>query len=304
MRMFWPVLAIVVSVPASAQTRTDPRANSIHPFTGQRGATFMATVRGSGLAGASTASIGSAPFTITVEGQEIEPPTEGRGRSATDLIKLRVEVRQDAQPGRYPIRLVTRNGISNALPLHIVDFPVLPEPPGVHETQESAVAISHLPAVYAGRIARRGEADYYSFHAEAGQLLTFQVVSGFPQIAAAGSAATVPNFDPAITVYEAAGSWFDPKRLKRIAYNDEPVWVFGKPTDALLVHRFARAGEYLLRVEAFAGQGGPDYSYALKVVAGALAGQQTAAGEGGWDERGRTRTRDAARLNQLAQRGG
>src|SRR5438046_7082173 len=232
MRVFWPVLVITVSLAANAQPRTDPRASSIHPFTGQRGSTFVATVRGSGLAGASTASIGSAPFTITVEGQEVEAPGEGRNRSTTDLVKLRVEVRQDAQPGRYPIRLITRNGISNALPLHIVEFPVLSEPAGVHETQESAVAIAQLPAVYAGRVSRRGEADYYRFHAEAGQLLSFEVISGFPQIAAAGSAATVPNFDPAITIYAAGGSWFDPKRLKRIAYNDEPVWVFGKSTDA------------------------------------------------------------------------
>jgi hypothetical protein len=309
MRVLWPVLAIVVSLPASAQPRTDPHATSIHPFTGQRGSTFLATVRGSGLAGASTASIGNAPFTVTVEGQEVEAPGEGRNARATDLVKLRVAVRQDALPGRYPIRLVTRNGISNALPLHIVDFPVLSEPAGGHETQESAVAISHLPAVYAGRLARRGEADYYGFHAAAGQFLTFEVVSGFPQIAAAGSAATVPNFDPALTIYEPAGSWFDPKRLLRIAYNDEPVWVFGKPTDAYLVHRFPSAGDYLLRVEAFAGQGGPDYSYELKIAPGALpqdgeAGSREGRDGRGWDERGWQRRLDAARLNQLARRGG
>src|SRR5262245_54560117 len=181
MRPFWVVLAVVYSLPAGAQSRPDPRATSIHPFTGQRGATFIATVRGSGLAGASAASIGKAPFAVTVEGVEVEPAGEGRGRNATDLVKLRVDVRPDAQPGRYPIRLITRNGVSNALPLHIVEFPVLAEPAGVHETGESAVVASQLPAVYAGRIARRGEADYYRFHAEAGQLVTFEVISGFPQ---------------------------------------------------------------------------------------------------------------------------
>ena len=188
--------------------------------------------------------------------------------------------------------------------LEIVDGPVLAEPAGAHETRNRRLRSPALPAIYSGRLARRGETDYYSFHAEAGQIVTFQVISGFPQIAAAGSAATVPNFDPALTIYEPAGSWFDPKRLNRIAYNDEPVWVFGKPTDALLVHRFARAGEYLLRVEAFAGQGGPDYSYALKIAPGAPPRQQTAGGRGGWDERGWTRKLDAARLNQLAKRGG
>jgi hypothetical protein len=304
MRVLWPVLAIFAVLQASAQPRTDPRATSIHPFTGQRGTTFFATVRGNGLGGASTASTGNAPFSVTVEGVEAEAPGEGRSKSTVDLVKLRVEVRPDAQTGRYPIRLVTRNGISNALPLHIVDFPVLPEPAGVHENQESAVAIARLPAVYSGRITHRGEADYYFFHADSGQLLTFGVISGFPQIAAAGSAATVPNFDPAITIYEPAGSWFDPKRLNRIAYNDEPVWVFGKPTDAYLVHRFARAGDYFLRVEAFAGQGGPDYSYELKIAPGALPEDPAAETAGGWDERGWTRRLDATRLNQLARRGG
>ena len=296
------VIAAVFCLTAGAQPREDPRVVSIHPFTGERGATFIATVRGSGLAAASGVSIGKAPFTVAVEGTDVESP--GRNKGRMDLIKLRVQVSQDAQPGRYPIRLITRNGVSNALPLHIVDFPVLAEPAGKHETQESAVAVSKLPAVYSGRLERRGEADYYSFNAEAGQLLTFEVISGFPQIAAAGSAATVANFDPALTIYERAGSWFDPKRLNRIAYNDEPVWVFGKSTDAHLIHRFAKAGDYLLRVEAFAGQGGPDYSYELKIASGALPQDAAPDVRGGWEERGWTRRLEATRLSQLAKRGG
>ena len=211
---------------------------------------------------------------------ETEPPGESSGTKKTvpiDLVRVRVEVRADARPGRYPIRLITRNGISNALPLDIVDCAVLAEPAGAHETRESAIAIEALPVVYSGRLSRRGEADYFRFHAEAGQTLTFQAISGLPQIAAGGSAATVPNFDPALTLYEPAGSWFDPNRMDRIAYNDEPVWVIGKPTDAYVVHKFKSAGDYLLRVEAFAGQGGPDYSYELKVAQGACSRSKTRA---------------------------
>jgi len=305
MRPLWVVVAFAFSVVAVAQPREDPRAISICPFVGQRGMAFSATLRGSGLTGATAVSLGNGPFIVAVEGVEPEATGESSGRKAKiDLVKLRVEVRPDAKPGRYPVRLITRNGVSNALPIEIVDGPVVAEPAGLHKTQESAIAISGLPATYAGRLARRGETDYYSFHADAGQVVTFQVVSGFPQIAAAGSAATVPNFDPAITIYEPAGSWFDPRRLNRIAYNDEPVWVFGRATDPLLVHRFARAGEYLLRIEAFAGQGGPDYSYALKIAPGAPAQQAPGAAKGGWDERGWTRKLDAVRLSQLAGRGG
>jgi hypothetical protein len=306
MRAFWVAVGVAVSASAMAQTRGDPRAVSIHPFTGQRGTSYVATVRGSALAGARAVTAGKAPFTVTVEGTEQEAAGEssGRNRGRMDLVKLRVDVAADAKPGRYPIRLITANGISNALPLHVVDLPVLPEPPGSHETHETAIGIAKLPAIYAGRLASRGQADYYSFHADAGQTLTFEVNSGFPQIAAGGSAATVPNFDPALTVYETAGSWFDPRRLNRIAYNDEPVWVFGKSTDAYLVHRFVKAGEYVLRVEAFAGQGGPDYSYALKVVPGVQPQLSGRGGGGGADERSFTRRLDAARLTQLARRGG
>src|SRR3954471_7185073 len=243
--------AALVCLAAKMQPSEDPRAISIHPFTGQQGSSFVATVRGSSLGEVSAVSVGKAPFTVTVEGTEPEPPSPVPSKVVVKRVKLRVQVAPDAKPGRYPIRLITSNGVSNALPLHVVDQPVVPEPPGTHETRDSAVPISKLPAVYAGRLEQRGEADYYSFHADQGQTLTFDAVSGFPQTAATGSAATIPNFDPAITIYEPAGSWFDPKRLNRIAYNDEPVWVFGKPTDAYLVHRFAKAGEYVLRVEAF-----------------------------------------------------
>src|SRR5687768_11142903 len=105
------VFAVLFTLTAGAQPREDPRVISIHPFTGQRGTSFIATVRGSALAGASAASIGTVPFTVAVEGVEPEPAESGRGRKM-DLVKLRVQVAQDAKPGRYPIRLITRNGVS------------------------------------------------------------------------------------------------------------------------------------------------------------------------------------------------
>jgi hypothetical protein len=294
------VIATIVCLPAAAQSIL-----SIHPFTGQRGTTFTATVRGSGLTGASSVVLGDAPFSVTI-GQVAPEPKElagGRNKNPIDLVTLRVTVPETAKPGRYPIRLISKSGVSNALPLHIIDTPVAEEPPGSHDTQDQAVAVKAMPTVFSGRLAQRGEADFYSFHAEAGQTFTFSVNSGLPQIASAGSAATVPNFDPSLAVYEKGDSWFDANRLKRVAYNDEPMWVFGRVTDAHLVHRFEKAGDYLLRVEAFAGQGGPDYSYALKVAQGALP-QDLPKASGGWDERSYTRKLDAERMSQLAARGG
>src|SRR3954453_2265443 len=111
MRPLWAVFGLALSISAGAQPREDPRAISIHPFLGQRGAIFSATLRGNGLPGGRPASLQNAPFTVAVEGVEPEPPTEAAGRKTrVDLVKLRVEVRADAKPGRYPFRLITPNG--------------------------------------------------------------------------------------------------------------------------------------------------------------------------------------------------
>ena len=290
---------------AMAQVRVDPRILSVYPFTGQRGTAFYATARGEGLAGASGATVGKAPFHITVEGVTPEAVAPGNSRrKATEQVKLRIEIPPDAKPGRYPIRLIASNGVSNAISIHVSDYAQNLEPEGAHETRDSAIPVSSLPAAFSGRMTRRGEADYYSFRAEAGETLTFELVSGFPQTAAGGSAATIANFDPALTIYEPAGSWFDPARLKRIAYNDEPVWVIGKPTDAHLIHRFEKAGDYLLRIEAFAGQGGPDYNYSLRIAKGDLPPSWGQGSAGGSDDRSWSRRLDGTRLAKLAERGG
>lgn len=293
MRLFWPLLAIAVCLQA------DPKIISIHPFTGQPGTTFLVTIRGSNLGGAIGAHAGDAPFSAAVERVETEAP----GKVTINLVTLRVQAQAGAKPGRYPIRLITRGGISNALPIHLVALAVTPEPDGSHELPDAAIRISAMPGIFSGRLARRGEADYYAFQAEAGQTITFDAISGLPQIASGGSAATIANFDPSLSIYESGGSWFDPKRLNRVAYNDEPVWVFGQPTDAHLVHRFAKSGDYLLRVEAFAGQGGPDYGYQLKIAPGEVP-HDIAPTSTTWRERAWTRRLDSNRLNQLAVRGG
>ena len=74
MHPLWVVFGLALSISAGAQPREDPRATSIHPFLGPRGATFSATLRGNGLAGARAASLENAPFTVAVEGVEPEPP--------------------------------------------------------------------------------------------------------------------------------------------------------------------------------------------------------------------------------------
>ncbi len=300
-------LAAAGAMPLGAQRPAaaprEPNALSVDPFTGQRGSSFVATVRGSALREARSVYLEEAPLDITIEGTAAEPAeqTGSRSRNPLDLVRLRVRIAAGARPGRYLFRLVTAGGISNALPLHVTDYPVVAEPGGSHETPETAVPVEAAPVVFTGRLLRRGESDYYSFHAQAGQTLTFEALSGLPSIGAAGGNAR--GFDPSLSVFEPSGSWFDPKRVNRIAFNDEPLWVIGRGTDAHLAHRFQKAGRYLMRVEAFSGQGGPDYSYQLKILPGE-APQDLPASTDGWQERSYTRRLSADRLNELAARGG
>jgi hypothetical protein len=278
----------------------EPKLVSIHPFTGQRGAALTVFIRGNGLRDATAVFLEKAPFTATIEGAE-SGAGDKTGKTPAETLRLRIQIDDNAKPGRYPLRLVTPGGISNALRFHILDLPVSAEPAGSHESPDTAIAVEKFPAVFNGRIGRRGESDHYSFTASAGQTLTFEAISGLPSIGAAGGNAA--GFDPALSIFEPSGSWFDPKRINRIAFNDEPLWVIGRITDAYLVHKFAKEGRYILRIEAFSGQGGPDYSYQLKILSGEAPQDQPPAAEA-WDERTFPRRLSANRLNQLAERGG
>src|SRR5258706_2105949 len=291
--------ASALAAPKAVDAPGDPKLISVHPFTGQRGAALTVTVRGNSLRGATAVILENAPFTAIIEGAE--PASDKTGKTPVDIIRLRIQVDANATPGRYPLRLVTPAGISNALGFHILNLPVVAEPAGSHETPDTAISVDKLPAVFNGRIERRGESDYYAFDVKAGQTLTFEAISGLSSIGAPGGNAA--GFDPSLSICEPSGSWFDPKRINRVAFNDEPLWVIGRLTDAYLVHTFAKAGHYLLRIEAFSGQGGPDYSYQLKILPGEAPQDQSPAAES-WDERVFPRRLSANRLNELAGRGG
>ena len=286
----------------SSGSATDPVAKSIFPFTGQIGATLLVSVRGTNLAQTTAVCVEGGGFAASVEGPptQVAPKTAGE-KTPADIVRLKVQVRADAKPGRYSFRLMTARGVSNALSFYVVKESVAAEPEGSHETPETAVPVSSFPVVLSGQIARRGETDYYAFDVAAGQTLTFQAISGLPVSGAPG--ANTAGFDPAISLYEESGSWFDAKRINRIAFNDEPLWVIGKPTGAYLVNTFANKGRYFLRIEAFSGQGGPDYGYQIKIAPGNVPQDQEPV-DTSWQERDFRRHLTANGLNELEVRAG
>ena len=134
-------LALALSTAAApglseaGKARVDPKVLSLHPFVGQRGTTFVTTVRGNGLSAATSVFAPGAPLTAVVLGVETEPAaeTEARNRTPFELVRLRVDLAADCRPGGYPFRLVTEHCITNQLLLHVSEHPVQLEPDGLHE---------------------------------------------------------------------------------------------------------------------------------------------------------------------------
>ncbi|MBK5294180.1 MAG: hypothetical protein JJE04_21190 [Acidobacteriia bacterium] len=302
MRVLWPILLLASVTVVSAQQPpprpADPKLLSIHPFAGQAGTSFTVTVRGTGI---KTATSVQSDLEASVEAVDQEaPPAPGSRRTPSDLVRLKITSAPDAKPGRHNLRLITPGGISNALPIHLTPHAVVSEPDGIHETPETAIPVPSLPTTFTGRITAKGESDFFVFEAHEGQTITFSAASGLPGIGSAGSNAN--GFDPSLALYELGGSWFDPARIRRVAFNDEPLWFFGRHQEPHLVHRFQKTGKYYLRLEAFSGQGGPDYSYRLDFFPRETQQDRPPADPSG--ERGFSRLLSTDRLNQLAERGG
>ncbi len=298
----WITASVCLAAVKLPEPPPEPKLSSLHPFTGQRGTVVPAVLRGTGLATATGVFTGHPAFTLEIEGSDTEPAAaNAKSKVPIDLVRVRIRIAADAKPGWHLFRMVTPRGLSNALPVYVSDQAVAAEPEGAHESPETATGIQQVPALVTGRLGQRGEVDYYAFDAQAGQTLTFEAISGLPSLGGPGGNAN--GFDPALSIYQPLGSWFDSKRVKRIAFNDEPLWVIGDLTNAHLVHTFQTGGRYFLRVEGFSGQGGPDYSYQLKIRAGSVP-PEPAPKTGAWEERTFERRLSAHRPNELAERGG
>jgi hypothetical protein len=119
------IASLLLVIGGAFAPRVEPRAVSVHPFVGQRGTAFTVVVRGNGLRGATSVFLQDTSLAIAIEATEAEPPAESGGRNKTpfDRVRLRVEVASDARTGRYPFRIVTPQGISNALVLDVSEHP-------------------------------------------------------------------------------------------------------------------------------------------------------------------------------------
>jgi hypothetical protein len=244
-----------------------PDLISIFPFGGQPGAQFTVTMRGRALDRVTGIWFDCDQLSATVSA--LAPESPGAAQASTkapaaakkrpssggplQLLSLEVRVAPHAAAGVHYLRVLTPGGLSNPLPIRIHAEPSVMEAAVPHELPAGSQPLAIYPAVVNGKLAGKGEVDYYSFEVEKGEKLRFEAVT-----AGAG-------FDPSLTLYEPTGSWFRSDRLTELAFNDEPVSYPGLPLHAALSYEFPKKGRYLIRIGGFLGEGGADHAYQLSI---------------------------------------
>jgi hypothetical protein len=256
---------------------TEPRVTSIFPLSVVAGKPTEVSIRGRNLKEARGVWFPGGGIRSRI----LRVETDESG----DNLCAELTLDGKAPGGTRQFRVVTAAGVSNAIELRDADAPAITD-------ASAGEPLSRFPLILDGRIAKRGDVNTHPIAVQAGQVLTFEVRSGFQA------------FDPSITLAERSGSWFDPDRVNPIASNDEPLYFPGLSTDARLVHRFERAGNYLVRIASFSGMGGPDYGYELKITPGETPPPDLHPHlAGAWDERQFTRRIGPDWMTRIAGRG-
>jgi hypothetical protein len=287
----------VALFPATAGCETpkpevEPRVFSVYPLGDRPGAVYEAVVLGVTLRETQAIWFESDLVHARVDRAERDSDSDPKASTPTDRVKIRVSIDAHAKPGSYPFRVVTARGVSNAISLRITKEPAMIEHDSGNSDPERAPRLSGFPVVVNGRVAQRGEVDYYCFDARPGEEFSFEAISGFSA------------FDPSIAILEPSGSWFDSHRLNRIAFNDEPLYHPDFSTDAKLVHRFDRGGRFLLAVAAFQGEGSPNDVYQVRVTKDRESPTSLRPRDKpGWQEHSFARALAADRLDLLRRRG-
>ena len=288
--MFFPALVVAWFVPLHTvvspkvcgpgrSSLPNPEIMSVFPMGGKPGTTVMAQVRGQVLEGAY--AVWSSADGLRAEVTRVEevdlnetyplPGIEHKNRPG-QRVSLRLQIDSATPAGVHSLRLVSPRGVSNELDFHVSPEPAVFESSGLKPRQPQTIS---LPVVVHGKINAPGQVDFYEFEVSEGQRLLVDLISSREALANVRGGdrnLDLTRFRPQVALYEVSGSWFDPNRTVRLAFDD------GATTDAVreltshdvptssLTYRFSRAGSYRVEVGSTYGTGGPDYAYQLRVA--------------------------------------
>jgi hypothetical protein len=211
---------------ASAQA-APPVLRALEPRGAQRGQALKVALVGDSLQA-------GAEITTTLPGAFSRlASTPEKGESELPLL---LQLREDAAPGLYPIRVRTEDGLSNVLLFAVGTLPETVEAESLLKEKERTEKLTNDTPATAEKVAVPitvngtlvgPDQDYYRFTAKAGERLVFEV-----DARRAGSA-----IDPVVHIMTVAG--------KELAVNNDAP---GAGVDARAEFTFAQAGEYLVLV--------------------------------------------------------
>lgn len=268
------LIATLRSVPAQPKKEplpTEPQALYIFPAGGQRGSTVAIQIDGQTLG--DTYAVwtdcqqlhASVKKVVEIDREVWIAPYVPQKR-LTHEVTLEVKISQAAALGGHTLRLVSPRGISNPVPFRVSSEHeplILEDESQTGSDKPIRGQAVEYPVAINGRLGRilGGEVDYYSFDAEAGRSIDFDVF--FPSLGG----------KMLLYLYQPSASWVDPHRLVQLAFNDDPIayerGLFGSPPDLIirsrLRHRFAESGRYLIAVKSYDDRGGPGFVYQLRI---------------------------------------
>ncbi|HEV3445480.1 MAG TPA: hypothetical protein VG099_12610 [Gemmataceae bacterium] len=249
-------IAICIAHPnASAQT-SYPMITHTVPVAVQRGKTTDITVEGQMDFTGIYKTLFDDPA-LSAEVTEIPPPPPrparagktGSARKQTPRsVKLKLTVPSTARLGVHDFRLVSKLGISSVGQLVVVDDPVVQES-GDNNTLAKANPIP-VPCVVSGRIEAAEDVDYFKFHAQAGEVLTLEVVCARLEDKIHD---LQKHADPLISICAADG--------RELAVNDD--FYFADP---LLTFKAPNTGDFFVQIRDAKYEGDARWVYALAVT--------------------------------------
>jgi hypothetical protein len=220
--------ALLLVSSAGAQT-CYPMLIGVYPTGIQRGQTAEVTVTGRyNFAGAYGVQFESAGFSAV-----IVPAADPA--KATDTMTFKVTVAADAPLGPQEFRVATPRGVSSIGQLVVAAEPQVLEKEGNNAAAQAGAF--ELPAVLNGMIQGVEDVDCFKFSAAAGDQVVFSCLAGRLQdkihdLTPGGGGA---HCDPILVLTDEAG--------RELAVGDD---YYGP--DPVLVHRFEKAGTYVLQI--------------------------------------------------------
>jgi hypothetical protein len=193
-------------------------------------------------------------YQVLVTGKGVKATVEPREAKSADpkkpleKVKLTVTAAKDALPGVRDFRIATPQGVSTVGQIVVVRDPVIAEAAG-NDTAAKAQEIK-LPAVICGAIEKNEDVDYFRFHAEAGQFLSFRCRCARLEDRIHD---LQTHADPILTLRRADGG--------TLALGDNRLYL----ADPSLAYHFNETGNYLLELRDIRFQGNAFWEYCLEI---------------------------------------